>query len=59
MRLRIVNGAVCAGIALGFVLATTACSETWSGVKHDTKDNVESVGKGVEKDGEKIQDSVK
>ena len=59
MRLRIVERAVCAGIALGIVLAATACSETWRGVKHDTKDNVESVGKGVEKAGEKIQESVK
>jgi predicted small secreted protein len=59
MRLRIVELTVCAGIALGIVLATSACSETWRGAKQDTKDNVESVGKGVEKAGEKIQDSVK
>ena len=59
MRPRIVERSVCAGIALGVVLATTACSETWRGVKRDTKDNVESVGKGVEKAGEKIQESVK
>lgn len=59
MQLRSVKLNVCAGIALAIVLATTACSETWRGVKHDTKDNVETVGKGVEKAGEKIQESVK
>lgn len=59
MRLRIAHGAMCAGVALGIMIAMTACSETWRGAKQDTKDNVESVGRGVEKAGEKIQESVK
>ncbi|MBK8174076.1 MAG: hypothetical protein IPK66_01850 [Rhodospirillales bacterium] len=32
-----------------------ACSETWEGVKEDTKDNVETTGQGIEKAGENIK----
>lgn len=59
MRLKIAQCAVCAGVALGIGVALTACSQTWSGVQQDTRENVETVGRGVEKAGEKIQESVK
>lgn len=32
-----------------------ACSETWKGVKEDTKENVHTTGQGVEKAGENIK----
>jgi predicted small secreted protein len=41
------------------LVALTACSSTWSGVKQDTKEITHSVGKGLEKAGDKIQDMTK
>lgn len=46
-----------ATVATCLVLA--ACSSTWSGVKEDSKDIGHSVGKGLEKAGEKIQEMTK
>jgi predicted small secreted protein len=48
--------ALVASVAL-FGLA--ACGDTWRGVKQDTRENVDAVGQGVEKAGEKIQQSTK
>ncbi len=42
--------------ALSFVAA--ACSDTWQGVKEDTRDNVKSTGQGIENAGENIQKKV-
>ena len=41
-------------LALAFVLG--GCSNTWSGVKQDTKNAGQATGKGIEKTGEKIQE---
>ncbi len=46
-------------IALMAVGIVAACSDTWSGVKKDTKDNVEATGEAMQKTGEAIEDSVK
>lgn len=51
-------------IALCFTILATclvlaACSSTWSGVKEDSKEIGHSVGKGLEKAGEKIKDITK
>ncbi|EGI77487.1 hypothetical protein [Hylemonella gracilis] len=46
-----------AAVATCLVLA--ACSSTWSGVKEDSKEIGHSVGKGLEKAGEKIQEMTK
>ncbi|GBD43274.1 hypothetical protein HRbin40_00743 [bacterium HR40] len=40
---------------LVFPLLLAACGDTWQGAKKDTRENVQAVGKGVEKAGEKIQ----
>jgi predicted small secreted protein len=45
--------------ALTTCLVLAACGSTWSGVKEDSKDIGHSVGKGLEKAGEKIQDITK
>lgn len=37
-------------------LTLAGCGDTWQGLKKDTKENVEAVGKGVEKAGKKLQD---
>ena len=39
-------------------LGAVACSETWEGAKEDTRDNVKSTGKGLEKAGDNIQKQV-
>lgn len=44
---------------LATCLTLAACSSTWSGVKEDSKEIGHSVGKGLEKAGEKIQDMTK
>jgi predicted small secreted protein len=35
-----------------------ACGDTWTGMKQDTKDNVEATGEAMEETGEKIEESV-
>ena len=37
------------------VLGLAACGQTWQGVKQDTRENTQAVGRGVERAGEKIQ----
>ena len=49
MRTRLIL--VAAVVALGLA----ACSGTWQGVKQDTRDNVNTVGRGVERVGERMQ----
>jgi predicted small secreted protein len=46
-------------IAALALLGLIGCSNTWSGVKQDTRQNVDAVGQGVEKAGEKIQDAAR
>lgn len=46
-------------IAVLMLTGLAACGDTWSGVKQDTRDNVNTVGQGVEKAGEKIQQSTR
>jgi predicted small secreted protein len=38
--------------------AVAACGDTWSGMKQDTKDNVEATGEAMEDAGEEVKDSV-
>jgi predicted small secreted protein len=45
--------------ALVTCLVLGACGSTWTGVKEDSKEIGHSVGKGLEKAGEKIQDITK
>ena len=45
--------AVVAGLLLAFGAAS--CSETWEGVKEDTKENVKTTGEGIQKAGENIE----
>ena len=42
-------------LAMVAVIGLSACGDTWRGVKQDTRDNTEAVGRGVERAGEKIQ----
>ena len=42
-------------LAMVAVFALAACGDTWRGVKEDTRENTQAVGRGVEKTGEKIQ----
>jgi hypothetical protein len=37
------------------VFGVVACGETWRGVKQDTRENTQAVGRGIERAGEKIQ----
>ena len=48
--------AVVAGLLLAFGVAS--CSQTWEGVKEDTKENVKATGEGIEKAGKNIQKQV-
>lgn len=43
--------------ALVAPLTLAGCGDTWKGLKKDTKENVEAVGEGLEKAGEKIRKS--
>lgn len=43
------------GLALAFGLS--ACGDTWQGFKQDTKDNVGAVGEGMQKAGEKVEET--
>ena len=54
--LRYVRLTVVAASLLAFGAA--ACSNTWSGVKEDTKENVKSTGQGLEKAGSNIEKQV-
>jgi predicted small secreted protein len=45
--------------SLATCLVLAACSNTWYGVKEDSREITQSVGKGLEKAGEKIQDLTK
>ena len=45
-------------LVAGASLGLSACGDTWSGVKQDTKDNTAAVGRGMENAGEKVQDTV-
>lgn len=38
-------------------LGLSACGDTWSGMKQDTKENTAAVGRGMENAGEKVQDA--
>jgi len=40
---------------LSHAFALGGCSETWSGVKKDTGDNMQTTGSAIEKTGEKIK----
>jgi Entericidin EcnA/B family. len=40
---------------LALVSVIAACSETWSGVKEDTRENTRAVGQGVQDVGKKIE----
>lgn len=51
--------AVALMLVLGCTFGLSACGDTWSGVKEDTKDNTAAVGRGMEKAGEKVQDATK
>ena len=42
----------------GASLGLSACGDTWSGVKQDTKENTAAVGRGMENAGEKVQKTV-
>lgn len=44
-------------LLLASLLSLAGCGDTWKGVKKDTKENVQAVGKGIEKAGEKIRKS--
>jgi predicted small secreted protein len=44
-------------VVLGLGLA--ACGDTWQGMKKDTGQNMEAVGEGIDKTGEKVEDSAK
>ncbi len=50
MRKVVVVLAVLIGMA-----AIASCSETWSGIKEDTRDNTQAVGQGVQDLGKKIE----
>lgn len=41
---------------LAVVLSVTACSNTWHGVKQDTKNAGKATGRGIERAGEKLQE---
>lgn len=45
-------------LVTGMTLGLSACGDTWSGFKEDTKENTAAVGRGVEHTGEKVQDAV-
>jgi predicted small secreted protein len=49
--LRLAVLAVLAGLSLG----VAACSNTWAGLKEDTRENTAAVGRGMEHTGEKVQ----
>lgn len=55
--MRDVRRLVIALSSLGLAFGLAACGDTWSGMKQDTKDNVEATGEGIEKTGEKIKES--
>lgn len=45
-------------VALAMLIAIgtmVACSDTWSGVKEDTRENTQAVGQGVQDLGKKIE----
>jgi predicted small secreted protein len=42
-------------LAVGAIGLVSACGSTWKGAKEDTKENVQEIGKAVEKTGEKMQ----
>jgi predicted small secreted protein len=44
-------------MVLGMSLGLAACGDTWQGMKEDTSDNTAAVGRGMEKAGEKVQDT--
>lgn len=46
-------------LSLALVLGLTGCSNTWWGVKQDTKRAGQATGEGIEKAGEKLQDASK
>lgn len=48
--------AVVASLLLTFGAAS--CSDTWEGVKQDTKENVKTTGEGIEKAGQNIEKQV-
>ena len=41
---------------LSFASALGACSDTWSGVKKDTGENMEKTGEAIESAGEKVKE---
>jgi predicted small secreted protein len=43
-------------LAMVAVFGLAACGDTWRGVKEDTKENTQAVGRGIERAGEKIQE---
>ena len=50
------NKSLFAVIALALGLALGACSNTWSGVKQDTKKAGQATGQAIEKTGQKIEE---
>jgi predicted small secreted protein len=51
------TAALSLAVILGLGLA--ACGDTWQGVKKDTGQNMEAVGEGIDKTGEKVEESAK
>ena len=43
-------------LAFAAALVLAGCSNTWSGVKQDTKNAGQATGQAIEKTGEKIKD---
>lgn len=50
--------AVALVLAAGLIGLVAGCGDTWSGLKQDTRENAAAVGRGIEKGGQKIQESV-
>ncbi len=46
---------VLVALAAVLIFGVAACGQTWQGVKQDTRENTQAVGRGVERAGEKIQ----
>jgi hypothetical protein len=42
-------------LALTLLSALAACGDTWSGMKKDTGDNMETTGEAIDKAGEKVK----
>ena len=43
-------------VVLVFGLGLAACGDTWRGLKKDTGENIEAVGEGLDRTGEKVEE---